>query len=35
VGIAVSMWWVGKWKLCGNCCEDIVGGQVGIVWELL
>jgi hypothetical protein len=23
-----------KWELCGNCCEDMVGGKVGIVWEL-
>jgi hypothetical protein len=35
VGIAVRIKWVGKWELCGNYCEDKVGGQVGIAWESL
>jgi hypothetical protein len=35
VGITVAIWWVGNWELGGNFCKDKVGGQVGIVWELL
>jgi hypothetical protein len=35
VGITVSIWWMGNWELCGNYCNDMVGGQVGILWEFL